>query len=186
MHVLKRAPTQVHPPFKIIDKGGVGELLSALSGEIKAPGREVLGIVLDANNDPGARWKSVSDRLKKADVVLPEAPERAGVVLPGEPRVGVWLMPDNQSAGQLEDFVTTMIPANDPVWPLAQGYIGGIPKEHRQFTTAKTSRAELHAWLASRKEPGFMGQAVRRGDLDVEGPLCRRFATWIMTLYGEH
>lgn len=95
-------------------------------------------------------------------------------------------MPDNQSAGQLEDFVTTMIPVSDPVWPMAQGYVDSIPKKHRQFTTAKTSRAELHAWLASRKEPGFMGQAVRRGDLDVEGPLCRRFATWIMTLYGEH
>lgn len=95
-------------------------------------------------------------------------------------------MPDNQSAGQLEDFVTTMIPANDPVWPLAQGYIDGIPQEYRQFTTAKTSRAELHAWLAGRKVPGFMGQAVSRGDLDVEGPLCRRFADWIMKLYGQH
>lgn len=184
-HVLKRARTQVHTP-DIIDKGGVGELVSALSGETKAPGREVLGIVLDANNEPGDRWKSVRDRFKKADVVLPEAPERAGVVLPGEPRVGVWLMPDNQSAGQLEDFVTAMIPPNDPVWPLAQGYIGGIPEEHRRFTPAKTSRAELHAWLASREEPGFMGQAVGRGDLDVDGPLCQQFVDWIMTLYGEH
>lgn len=95
-------------------------------------------------------------------------------------------MPDNQSTGQLEDFVTKMIPADDPVWPLAREYIADIPQEHRQFKTAKTSRAELHAWLASREQPGLMGQAVGRGDLDIEGPLCRQFATWIMTLYGQH
>lgn len=102
----------------------------------------------------------------------------------GAPRVGVWLMPDNRSAGELEDFVQRMIPDGDPAWPLAREYVRGIPDEARAFPSGKRSRAELHAWLATREEPGFMGSAIGRGDLKTGGPLCTAFLAWIESLFG--
>lgn len=182
-HILEKANVQVLSCSDIKDKEGVDKLLRAVFGEVKAPDREVVGIVLDANDEPEARWRSISGRLRDACVALPEKPVPSGAIVRGTPRVGVWLMPDNQSPGQLEDFVSKMIPGDDPAWSLAQKYIANIPPDHRRFTSAKTSRAELHAWLASRKQPGHMGVAVARGDLSIEGALCQQFLTWITALF---
>ena len=100
------------------------------------------------------------------------------------PRVGIWLMPDNQSLGELEDFVAQMIPDNDPVWPLSQDYIDRIPEEHREFNENKTSTAEVYAWLATREDPRQMGAAIGTRDLDIDGDLCTRFTAWLDMLFG--
>ena len=92
-------------------------------------------------------------------------------------------MPDNVRAGELEDFIAAMIPAGDPVWPLAQEYINGIPARHREFRPRKILKAQLHAWLAARAEPRPMGSAIRTGELRVDGPLCQIFADWLVRLF---
>jgi len=140
---------------------------------------------VDANDDPSARWRAVSGRLRNANIGgVPDAPSPDGTIMDGLPRVGVWLMPDNRRPGELEDFVQEMIPPDDLVWPLAQKYIEDIPKEARKFPATKTSRAELHAWLATREEPGRMGSAIGRGDLQTDGKLCSAFLKWIERLFG--
>ena len=127
---------------------------------------------------------AVSHRLREADIVPPGALSPGGTIIDTTPRIGVWLMPDNRSAGEIEDFVQQMIQHDDPAWPLAQRYIRDIPEEARKFRPHKTSRAELHAWLATREEPGFMGSAIGRGDLETGGPLCTEFAEWIERLFA--
>ena len=99
------------------------------------------------------------------------------------PRIGIWLMPDNQSPGELEDFVAQMIPGSDPVWPLSQDYIDGIPVRNRKFTHSKTLRAKIYSWLASREDPRQMGLAIRALDLDIDGDLCTRFSNWLNRLF---
>ena len=64
-------------------------------------------------------------------------------IRPSQPRVGIWLMPDNASTGELEDFVMQLIPEDDSVWPLSKQYIGEIPQADRKFREDKTRRAEL-------------------------------------------
>ena len=145
--------------------------------------RAAVGIVADANDDPGARWQAVSARLLKAGVKVPDVLPPDGAIMGGAPRVGVWLMPDNRSPGELEDFVQKMIPDGDPTWSLARDYVRSIPDEARAFPPGKRSRAELHAWLATREEPGFMGSAIGRGDLKTGGPLCTAFLAWIESLF---
>ena len=93
-------------------------------------------------------------------------------------------MPNNRSAGELEDFVQKMIPKNDPAWAPARRYIRAIPEEARKFRPKKQSRAELHAWLATRENPGLMGSAIRRGDLKTDGPLCTAFLEWLKILFA--
>ena len=78
-----------------MEKESVEKLLAAISREIKVSGREAVGILVDANDDVAARWQAVKDRLAQANVQLPNNPVPSGAIIEGNPRVGVWLMPDN-------------------------------------------------------------------------------------------
>ena len=171
--------------FSITNKEGLDPLLKSISLELKAPDREVVGMVIDANEDIAARWQSVADRIRSAGIDPPENPDRSGTVIEGSPRVGVWLMPDNCSPGELEDFVAKMIPDSDPLWPRAQEYIDDIPEGLRKFSPNKASRAKLYAWFATRKSPRQMGQAIRTGDLDAGHDLAASFAGWLTRTFEQ-
>ena len=174
------------PPFDVVDKGGYDRLRDAIGPELKAPGRRAVGIVVDANDDPGSRWTAVTDLLRGAlEEVEIKNPTPGGMIVQSEPRVGVWLWPDNTSGGEIEEFVARMIPSGDQVWPLSERYIESIPVSQRRFTEKKTGRAKLHAWLATREDPRVMGTAIRAGDLEVNGLLATRFAGWLQELFGD-
>ena len=171
------------PTFDIDDKEGAPNLLKSIRGEILMEGRTAVGIVLDANGDPNGRWQAVAGRLRDAGIQPPNAPALHGTIIQGNPRVGVWLMPDNQSCGELENFVERMIPCDDTVWPLSQDYIDGIPDADRKFTKGKTLRAKVHAWLAAREHPRRMGSAIGAGDLNADVELSKRFVSWLRDLF---
>lgn len=173
--------------FSTIVKGGVDELRKSITQEIRVSGRQIVGILLDGNTNPAARWDEVKDRLASANVRLPDSPNASGTIVDGRPRervprVGVWLMPDNSSPGELENFIARMVPSDDPVWPRSQSYIEGIPKQERKFKEDKIRSAQVHAWLAARAKPRLMG-AIRARDLEVDGPLCQRFVAWLKALF---
>lgn len=173
------------PDFYIQDSGDINQLLAAIGPQALAPGRETLGILADTDDSLQSRWDELAHQLAGVGIPLPPAPEPGGTIIPGSQlRVGVWLMPNNQNTGELEDFVSQMIPAADPVWPLARQYIDGIPLPDRKFTAGKTRRAEIHAWLAARAEPRLMGLAIRTHDLATNAPLCQTFLTWLNRLFN--
>lgn len=176
------------PNFCIDEKGGIDKLLASIYGEINVDSRRSVGIVVDADADPLERWESLVERLREAGIRdIPERPQPGGICIGSTaqlPSVGIWLMPDNQSTGELEDFVRTMLPDNDPVWPLSRSYIDGIDEEHRKFKGGKVLRAKVHAWLATRKQPGRMGAAIKEGELDIDGELAVSFTYWLQRVFG--
>ena len=175
------------PQFRTEEKGNIDQLLASIRPEVRVSDRKALGILLDANEDPNSRWRAVADRLKQESIEVPRSPESTGTLIDESsrsPRIGIWLMPDNRSPGELEDFVSEMIPEADPVWPRAQRYIEDIPEEERKFTGKKIQRAKLHAWLATREDPKLMGAAIRARDLQVDGPLSTTFADWLRRLFN--
>ena len=105
--------------IKIVDKSGYENLRDSIYSEVNVPERQVLGIIADANGDPCDRWKSIYRQLDKADCKVPKKNSISGSIFPGPRniRVGVWLMPDNQRSGELEDFIYDMIPVSDPIIP---------------------------------------------------------------------
>ena len=178
--------------FWVMPKESKDTLLDSIEVEAIVPGRKALGIVLDADEDPNARWQAVTDRLRRlgqedlfdlAD--LPHQPPSNGIIIEGRLRVGIWLMPDNRSTGELEDFVREMIPSSDRVWRFSEAYIDGIPEAERKFTPKKIQRAKVHAWLATRKEPRPMGLAIRARDLDTDGKTATLFVNWMRDLFNN-
>ena len=125
------------PEFCIFDKEGIENLLEDIGLELLVPGRQAVGVLVDANDGLNARWSAISDRLREENIEVPDRPRPGGTIIDGTPRVGIWLMPDNQSPGELEDFVSEMIPDDDPVWPRAQRYIDGITEADRKFQRQK-------------------------------------------------
>ncbi len=182
--ICNRSPET--PDFYIQDRGGIEPLLDAIGAELNAPERRVLGILADADANLTGRWASIANRLAEEDIRVPSHPDADGIILEtqGKPRVGIWLMPDNSTDGELENFVADMIPDDDPVWPLAQQYINDIPPSHRKFAPVKTRRAQVHAWLATRSDPRLMGQAIGARDLTVNNRLSQRFLAWLSRLFA--
>lgn len=175
------------PQFLIYQAEGINNLLDEIETQIAVPGRQVLGIIVDANDNLNARWQSLSHELALSGITLPSTPDPAGTIIPAQndlPRVGVWLWPNNQSPGELEDFIISLIPQNDPVWPLSEEYIDNIlAQQLNKFAPGKKSRAQVHAWLAAREDPRRMGQAIQYGDLNPHAPPLSAFATWLARLF---
>lgn len=176
----------LNPSFEIRSKGGYTQLRQSIRPEINVSGRTAVGIIADANRYPSRRWDSLRKALADAYCTIPAKPPLAGAVVTGPRniRVGVWLMPDNQHAGQLEDFIAHLIPRTDVLWPIAQKFIDDIPPDLRQFPLHKRTRARVHAWLATRETPRPMGSAITAGDLDHNAPIARSLVEWLCQLFS--
>ena len=186
VHHLCRRQDEPMPSFQIEDKGTLGQVLDAIGPELKVSGRKALGVLVDANDSLADRWRDLSSRCRAESIDLPPRPITTGTILEtvdGRPRIGIWLMPDNESPGELEDFVQRMIPADDPVWPRSEDYVDRIPVPDRRFRPGKLLRAKLYAWLATRENPGRMGAAIGARDLRVDGALGSTFSRWLRSLF---
>ena len=171
----------------ILDKEGKDNILSDVGIEVKESGRRAVGFILDADEDTMQCWLDVKHRLKDASVVAPCVPNLLGTIIPADefnPRVGIWIMPDNSSTGELEDFVMRMVPGKDQVLKLSEQFVSSIPHAERKFSYKKSTRSIVHSWLAVREDPRQMGLAIRAKDLDIDGALSSVFMQWLVELFG--
>ena len=173
------------PDFSIKVAGTVDILLSTVGAEMLAPGRESVGVLIDADDDLQDRWDELVERLSEEGIQIPGRPNPLGTIVntADGPSIGIWVMPDNGSPGELEDFVQKMIPARDAVWPKSQTYINQIPVELRKFRPGKLLRAQVYAWLATREIPGRMGASIGAGDLNIDIENCNNFVDWLRRIF---
>ena len=191
LHLCRKADPGLGDKFDFHNAQGRTGVINSVRNLVNRPDLTGVGFVLDGDQTPQEHWGQVIERIAVAcpEMRLPLTPEPGGTVIPadpaiGSPRIGIWIMPDNQTAEELEDFVVQMIPQGDLVWPRSQSYIADIPQPARRFDDNKIIKSQVHAWLAARRFPGLMGVAVREGDLETNGPLCQRFLAWLNRLFG--
>lgn len=186
-HLYQRAGNAVD--FSVNAKGGIQEVIQSIRNEALVSGRISLGVVVDANDKLEARWQEIRNQFISVGIRLPPHPTADGTVVKPElarsglPKVGVWLMPDNSSDGELEDFLSGLVPPDDPIWPLARTYIYDafeqlVPRQ------PKRSKAEVHAWLAGKNSGLPMGLSVRMGLFDDGAPTAQAFLVWLREVFG--
>jgi len=169
-------------------EGGIELLLKELPTRLRAEGLRALGIVVDADQDVSARWQAVCARLPASDYSdMPPMPQSNGWISSQTslPRVGVWLMPNNQLTGMLEDFVAQLIPADDRLRPKAEAIVQDIEQTglHR-YPPTQHPKAMIHTWLAWQETPGMpMGQAITARALGHNSPIALVFVEWLKRLF---
>ena len=184
-HLLRHYKLETH--ITIQQKDGVERLLASLEVELLRRSETRIGIIVDADIDPAARWKSLRSRIAEAGYAnVPLYPEREGTILSqvGHPIIGLWLMPNNTISGMLEDFVSTLIPSKDVLWPVAKEVVHRVSIKDRRFPQTQTMKAQIHTWLAWQEEPGKpMGQAITKRYLDASAVHAQQLVSWIHRLF---
>ncbi|GBF79574.1 hypothetical protein AsFPU1_0970 [Aphanothece sacrum FPU1] len=94
-------------------------------------------------------------------------------------------MPNNQLTGELEDFVSYLIPNDDPLHPQANNILNELEKLNINcYPIQDRSKAFIHTWLAWQKQPGMpMGQAITAKVLKYDNAITKKFINWLNQLY---
>jgi len=174
-------------PF-VHDAGGVEELLRAIPVTLNGS-YERVGIVLDANSDPTARWNQIRDRARRADVDLGNSPKASGTIVDGHcpgARIGIWLMPDNSSSGSLESFLGRLAPRTQPIWTYADGVTTEARRQGAPCREQDHAKSVLYTWLAWQEKPGLpFGTALKAGLFEADHEDAVRFVAWFRRLFVD-
>jgi hypothetical protein len=102
---------------------------------------------------------------------------------------GVWLMPNNELPGKLEDFLSFLVPQHDKLLPFVEGFLDGLPSRddcNARFPDKDRVKASIHAWLAVQDEPGKpMGAAITARYLDADASMATELVAWLKRLFVD-
>jgi hypothetical protein len=166
---LGRSDVQVLP---IAGKTKLAINLLVLAGDPAFRSVDSLMIVRDADHtDDGAgaasSWQSVGDAVRRIGLA---APVKHAVFSDGTPRVAVFLMPDGNSDGMLEDLCRQAA-AGDKAAPCVDKYFENLAGCGIQHAPKDRAKAWAHAFLASRPEPDLrVGEAAQKGYWPFDAP----------------
>ncbi len=176
--------------FGIYECGGdQNRVLKRMNALIVRPNPpQVIGVMLDADESSLGKWQSIQDKLRNNShsYVLPQIPNADGTVveeIEDKPKLGFWLMPNNQDAGMLEDFCAELAEpmslafARECVEKAHQGNITTFKQVHH-------SKAVIHTYLAWHDEPGYpLGKAITSEALRPHTDIATRFTNWLIHLF---
>jgi len=178
--------------FDVIDCGSIDNVLKEFKLRLKlADINSRIGIVVDADVNLKSRWDSVVAILKNMgkyecdNIVLPQD----GLILePTDscyPKVGVWLMPNNNQNGMLEDFVVALATPDDVLMKKSEDVLTELEAEGIQkYKPVHRSKAKIHTYLAWQDVPGRpMGQAITANILNSDSELAMKFANWLKEMF---
>lgn len=146
---------------QVVECGGRDNLRAVLRAVKTNPGFgqvHHLVIVRDADKDSGAAFQSVQSALEYAQLPKPKSPLESTIGT--KPVVTVMILPIGKQVGALEDICLESV-IDDPALPCVEGYFECLRTQGLPLPK-QLSKAKVHAFLASRKEPDLrLGEAAR-------------------------
>lgn len=180
--------------FSVKDCGSIDNVLKMfdLSINEQSTKYDYVGIVVDADANIESRWNSIKDKISKSEKYtnIPKKLPSSGLVLePIEkysPKIGVWIMPNNNTEGMLEDFVSLLADKEDVLMKEADKILISLEERSIQkYKKVHRAKAKIHSFLAWQDEPGKpMGQAITAKILDSNSDKADSFINWLGELYG--
>ena len=178
--------------FEVQNLSGSANLLEHIPTRLGASigNDDIVGVVIDADANPDSRWRSIRGIFTQEGYQnIPTRPNPQGTIIepPAEtilPRAGVWIMPDNQAPGKLEDFLRLMVLETDTLIGYANDVVDDIPEQ--RFSNQDRPKAVIHTWLAWQEEPGRpYGTAITARFLDPDVPQVDVLASWLERLFNQ-
>ncbi len=178
----------IEKSFDVIDCEGYDNLISQLPVRFKVSGVQTVGIIIDADDRLLQRWDAVKNQLTRLGFAVPDdLPAQGLIVSNNAQKAGVWIMPDNQINGRLEDFMTFLIPENDRLSPIVDSTLENIEsKGLNKYAANHRAKASIHTWLAWQKDPGTpMGSSITKRYLTTDVETCTKLIGWLKRLYSN-
>ena len=178
--------------FDVVDCGSVDNVLKSFEVRLKlADINSRIGIVMDADTNLKSRWDSfvsILKRTEKYDCSALTLPKDGLVLEPKDktyPKVGIWLMPDNNQNGMLEDFMAALATPNDELMKKSDDVLTELETEGIQkYKPVHRSKAKIHTYLAWQDVPGRpMGQAITANILNSNSDVAVKFANWLKEMF---
>ncbi len=151
--------------FEVVDSGGITDLRTFIQGLVVDSGFanvKALGVVRDAETNANGAVSSVASALAAAD--LPSVSSH-GAIVQGSPQVGVFILPDGTSSGNLETLCADAV-ASPGRMPCVDAFISCLTDAGVPVKNAHKSR--VYAYIAASDHPDVnLGIAVRQGEFDI-------------------
>ena len=179
--------------FDVIDCESVENVLKAFELRLKlVDHNQCIGVVVDADTNIKSRWDSLVSILKRSKKYSCDTltlPQDGLVLEPMDktfPKVGIWLMPDNNQNGMLEDFMATLATSDDALMKKSEDVLTELEKDGIQrYKPVHRSKAKIHTYLAWQDVPGRpMGQAITANVLNSNSDLALRFTEWLKVMFA--
>lgn len=142
--------------------GGKGNLPAYLAALTKRSGFEkitTLGITRDADEESADAFTSLGALARGRGWAAPDAPGQFSV---GQPRVGIFILPNNTGAGMLEDLCWQAV-ADQSVTACVEQYFQCLTDRALALPTP-LAKARTHVWLAAQSKPDMrLGEAAEKG-----------------------
>ncbi len=175
--------------FDVIDCSGIDKLFAQISVRLKQSGLNCLGIVVDADVDVIRQWDKLREILVNIGYSVPDQPNASGSIIKASnlPTLGVWLMPNNQLNGTIEDFITILVSDKDQGLPFAKQTLDTLESQQlHKYRDVHKSKALIHTWLAWQEDPGTpLGLAITKSYLNTNKDLCQQFVNWLDRLFNN-
>lgn len=159
--LLRQTPNEVGKlviePFKKKDavglkanEQGIYTLLKNLPVTIRATNpTQILGLVVDADIHVAGRWQRIRQILTDAGYQNIPDTFPNGLIVPTNdvlPRFGLWIMPNNEESGVIENFIRQLIHDKDQLQPEVDIALNSLQaKELQLFTDVHRPKAFIRS-----------------------------------------
>lgn len=174
--------------FEIVDCKGIDGLRKEIPEHLKQPNINTIGIIVDADTDLSHIWLSLKDLLAMQSFIFPENIPQNGLILENndDQKVGIWIMPNNDLMGTLEDFVKLLIPKDDNLKQVVEDTLVSIEtQKFNKYAPKDRQKAFINTWLAWQEESGLpMGRAITQKILSTSNQNAQNFSDWLTELFN--
>jgi hypothetical protein len=179
----------VEENFDVINTNGITNLIKQFPLRLKQSAIETVGIVVDADTNLSSRWLELSTLLNSLGYTVSTIFPSTGLIIKeaGKINIGIWIMPDNDSNGMIEDFIRFLISDSDELLRVANNCLDHIETDQlNKYDLIRRSKALIHTWLAWQETPGTpMGLAITKRFLSTDVQLCNEFIDWLRNLFNN-
>jgi hypothetical protein len=180
---------KVPEAFDVIDCEGIDKLNEQIPVRFKQSGIDTLGIIIDADAEINSRWTSIKGLLTNQGFTVPNDLPSKGLILKkaNNIQVGVWIMPNNNLNGMLEDFISFLVPKDDKLLPIVNSILNDIEERKlNKYASIHKSKAVIHSWLSWQEDPGTpMGLGITKRYLTTDEATCSLLIKWLDELFNK-
>ena len=134
------------------------------------------------------RWTSLKGLLSAQGFTIPNELPATGLIVtnPNNKKIGVWIMPNNNLNGMLEDFISFLVPQDDLLLPIVNSTLQNIEdKNLNKYSSIHKPKATIHTWLSWQEEPETtMAQSITKRYLTTDQHTCLQLTNWLTALFN--